>query len=297
MYSSGNVLYCYDVIQEGRVLPIVCVLISVVLGFLGRFFRYKMHSLPNLASLRTDQPGPPATRFVYPRHVPILRKSVLSNIHSNSVVSILRCVVLVKWTASSKYNVGSNEITYFNNSIVGHDFLGIDWIRYYGNSSVGGNLTTEDFINAFPLNYIAGFTGDKSKPNLLVSAKLPEHMYKTMKMFGLKPGPETDFKYPGKPSGASQRNISNMEELYQDPFSDQNPSDGVQREECYAVYKPKVKVKFQTGWDELWIVAARSTRRIHHISDDACLLLCRNRPPWLSIKQIGLFRVRVRLSL
>lgn len=135
-----------------------------------------------------------------------------------------------------------------------HDFIssGSDiCTSIFSMLKVGVGIKSSPHINAFPSHKIAGFSGNESKPNLLVSAKLPEHIFKTMKLFRLKPGDQTDFKYPVNPHlqpTKSARNNPNMEELYQDPFAqpDDGKSDAVQRDECYAVYKPKVKVKFRT---------------------------------------------------
>ncbi|XP_039267532.2 pseudouridylate synthase RPUSD4, mitochondrial-like [Styela clava] len=97
---------------------------------------------------------------------------------------------------------------------------------------------------------IPGILESANEPNLLVSAKPSEHMYRTMKIFRLKPGPVTEFVYPSHLSSKPKikHNNPHMEELYVDPFPDNHDlslSKEIQREDCYTVYKPRVKVKFQ----------------------------------------------------
>lgn len=96
---------------------------------------------------------------------------------------------------------------------------------------------------------IPGILDNPQEPNLLISAKFSPHLRSTTKLFKLKPGPETDFKYPTrlKSRPSSKPLPPHLEELYTDPFAEKldSQNDEVQRDDCYGVYKPKVKVKFK----------------------------------------------------
>jgi len=91
---------------------------------------------------------------------------------------------------------------------------------------------------------------EKRKPHLIVGAPIPRHMYRAMKMFGVRPGKPSEWKIKNtvpsdveaKPRDPSNPLYVDVTRLDQSEPQKVSPAD---EKQCIKVFRPRIAVKYK----------------------------------------------------